>query len=77
MTRLDQLTLNLADGVLTDVEGRELQALLADPSYAQRASYVSERLKQENGPRCAADLIEQTMSDRLKAVEESAYAFGN
>jgi len=56
---------------------RELQALLADPSYAQRASYVSERLKQENGPRCAADLIEQTMSDRLKAVEESAYAFGN
>jgi rhamnosyltransferase subunit B len=55
----------------------ELQSLLTDPSYAQRASYVSERLKQENGPRCAADLIEQIMSDRLKAVEEPAYAFGN
>jgi len=56
---------------------RELQALLVDPLYAQRASYVSERLKQENGPRCAADLIEQTISNRLKPVEESAYAFGN
>lgn len=56
---------------------RELQALVSDPSYAQRAYYVSERLKQENGPRCAADLIEQTMSSRMKVVEEPAYAFSN
>jgi rhamnosyltransferase subunit B len=56
---------------------RELQSVVSDPSYAQRAYYVSERLKQENGPRCAADLIEQTMSARMKVVEEPAYAFGN
>src|SRR5262245_22254154 len=56
---------------------RELGSLLSDHLYAQRASYVSERLNQENGPRTAADLIEQTMSGRMKVVEEPAYAFGN
>ena len=57
---------------------RELNSLLSDPLYAQRATYVSERLKQENGPRRAADLMEEAMSDRIrKVVEEPAYALSN
>ena len=56
---------------------RELDALLSDSLYAQRASCVGERLKEEDGPGRAAELMEQIMSDKLKPVEEPAYAFGN
>jgi hypothetical protein len=39
MTRLEELTLNLADDLLTGEEARELEALLAGTS--QRASCIS------------------------------------
>ena len=55
----------------------ELCKLLDDSGYAQRARYVSEKLKQENGASRAADLIEQVMSDNQKGIEEPVYAFGN
>lgn len=49
----------------------ELYALLKDPMYARRAMAVSRELKAENGPACAADLIEQALSGTMK---ELAYA---
>ncbi|HEX7296977.1 MAG TPA: nucleotide disphospho-sugar-binding domain-containing protein, partial [Pyrinomonadaceae bacterium] len=56
---------------------RELEPLINDPGYAQRAAYVSQRIRQENGPGCAADLIEQTIAGTSKGLEEPAYAFSN
>ena len=55
----------------------ELNRLLSEPSYAQRAREVSAQLKQENGPARAADLIEQVLDGRPKDVEELAYASGD
>jgi UDP:flavonoid glycosyltransferase YjiC (YdhE family) len=55
----------------------ELGRLLEGREYAQRASYVSDKLKQENGPGRAADLMEQVMSSKQKEIEEPSYAFGN
>jgi len=56
---------------------RELNELLSDDSYAQRAKYVSDKLRQENGARRAADLIEATLSAERIDTEEHVYAFGN
>lgn len=56
---------------------RELSALLDDNAYAQRATYVGEKLKEEQGAARAADLIEQVISDKQKGIEEPVYAFGN
>lgn len=53
----------------------ELEELLRHPVYSQRALEVSQKLKLENGPARAADLIEEVMSGRRN--EEAAYASGN
>lgn len=55
----------------------ELDELLRRPSYARRALEVSQRLKQENGPGRAADLIEQVLSGTRNRTEEEVYATGD
>jgi UDP:flavonoid glycosyltransferase YjiC (YdhE family) len=55
----------------------ELEELLRRPSYARRALEVSQRLKQENGPARAADLIEQVLTGTRNRTEEAAYATGD
>jgi len=55
----------------------ELHELLKRPSYALRAMEVSQRLKQENGPARAAELIEQVLSGKRNRTEEAVYAAGN
>ena len=56
---------------------RELDRLLREPGYAQRAREVSAQLKQENGPARAADLIEQVLDGTPNRVEEPVYASGD
>lgn len=56
---------------------KELSALLADPSYAQRAKEVSRRLKQESGTVLASDLIERVLFGAGSSREELVYASGN
>lgn len=56
---------------------KELNKLLSEPLYAQRAREVSVQLKQENGPARAADLIEQVLDGTPNDVEELAYASGD
>ena len=56
---------------------RELDILLNDPSYAERARQISEKLKQENGAANAADLIEGHMQQINNRAEEPVYASGN
>jgi MGT family glycosyltransferase len=55
----------------------ELNELLRQPSYARCAMEVSQRLKQENGPARAADLIEQALSEKRNRTEEVVYATGD
>ena len=55
----------------------ELHELLRQPSYARRAMEVGQRLKQENGPARAADLIEQLLSGKRNRTEETVYATGD
>ena len=55
----------------------ELNELLRQPAYARRAQEVSSRLKQEDGPARAADLIEQVLSGMPNSTEELAYASGH
>lgn len=55
----------------------ELDELLRQPSYALRAMEVSRRLKQENGPGRAADLIEEVLSETRNRTEEVVYATGD
>jgi len=55
----------------------ELHELLRQPSYARRAMEVGQRLKQENGPARAADLIEQVLSGKRNRTEETVYATGD
>ena len=57
-----------------DEVARELRRLLEDKVYSESAKIVSEQLKQENGPKTAADLIEQQLSSIEHRVEELAYA---
>ena len=56
---------------------KELHELVTQPTYARRALEVSQRLKQEDGPGRATDLIEQVMSGRSNRTEELVYASGN
>ena len=56
---------------------RELNKLLTEPSYAQRAREVSAQLKQENGSARAADVIEQVLARTPNQNEELAYASGD
>lgn len=55
----------------------ELNELLTQPAYARRAIEVSQKLKLENGPTRAAELIEETLSRRPKSPQELAYASRN
>ena len=55
----------------------ELNELLRQPTYARRALEVSQRLKAEDGPGRAADLIEQVLSGTPNETEELAYASGD
>ena len=55
----------------------ELHELLKQPFYARRAIEVGQRLKQENGPARAADLIEQVLSGTRKPKEDVVYATGD
>jgi UDP:flavonoid glycosyltransferase YjiC (YdhE family) len=55
----------------------ELEELLRHPWYARRALEVSQRLKQENGPARAADLIEHILTGTRNRTEEAAYATGD
>src|SRR5215211_1346042 len=55
----------------------ELHELLTQPGYVRSALEVSQRLKQEDGPGRAVDLIEQVLSGRQNRSEELVYASGN
>ena len=55
----------------------ELTELLRQPSYARRAIEVSQKLKREDGPARAADLIEQILTRTRNSPEELAYASGD
>jgi rhamnosyltransferase subunit B len=55
----------------------ELEELLRHPYYSQRALEVSQKLRRENGPARAADLIEQVLSGRPSGPEKVAHASGN
>jgi rhamnosyltransferase subunit B len=55
----------------------ELHELLRQPSYARRALEVGQRMKLENGPARAADLIEQVLSGTRNRTEEAVYATGD
>jgi rhamnosyltransferase subunit B len=56
---------------------KELHELITRPEYAQNAAAVSEKLKQENGPARAADLIEQVLGRTPEPDEELIYAAGH
>jgi UDP:flavonoid glycosyltransferase YjiC (YdhE family) len=56
---------------------KELNELLTRPAYARKAHEVGERLKQEDGPGRAADLIEQVLSGCQNRSEELVYASGD
>ena len=55
----------------------ELEELLRHPFYSRRASEISQKLKRENGPARAADLIEQAVTGTPNKPEEVAYASGH
>lgn len=56
---------------------KELRKLITQPSYAQNAAAVSKKLKQENGPARAADLIEQVLRATPEPEGELTYAAGD
>jgi rhamnosyltransferase subunit B len=55
----------------------ELHELLRQPTYARHAIEVSRKLKQENGPARAADLLEGVLSGNPNSNRKVAYASGN
>ena len=56
----------------------ELNKLLREPSYGERAADVGRRIRQENGPARAADSIEQVLLGTTRnPSEELAYASGD
>jgi len=55
----------------------ELHELLRQPTYARHAIEVSRKLKQENGPARAADLLEEVLSGNPNSNRKVAYASGN
>jgi UDP:flavonoid glycosyltransferase YjiC (YdhE family) len=56
---------------------RELNELLTDKRYTEKARSVGARLKLENGPAAASDQIEQLLMRSRLPVEEIAYASGD
>jgi len=65
------------DKYLAPRVANELDELLRRPAYVRRALEVSQRLKQENGPARAADLIERVLSGTRNRTEEEVYATGD
>lgn len=55
----------------------ELEELLRHPYYSHRALDVSQKLKREDGPARASDLIEQVLSGKPNGSEKVAHASGN
>jgi len=55
----------------------ELNRLLTDNRYLEKARSVGAQLKRENGPGIAADLIEQHLVGTHNTAEEFAYASGD
>jgi rhamnosyltransferase subunit B len=56
---------------------QELSRLFKKTAYSENAGTVSLRLKQEDGPKAAADLIEQQLRRAENKAEEFAYASGD
>jgi MGT family glycosyltransferase len=59
---------------------KELDALLNDPHYAQRAAEVGRLVRSEDGARLASDLIEEALSNRAESAahgEELIHAAGH
>jgi UDP:flavonoid glycosyltransferase YjiC (YdhE family) len=56
---------------------KELNELLTRPEYAQNAREVRRKLKQENGPARAADLIERVLDQTPDSGKELVYAAGD
>lgn len=56
---------------------RELRELLERPEYRRNAIDVSNKLKQENGPARAADLIENVLRPTPREDKELVYAAGD
>ena len=56
---------------------RELNELLTDKRYTEKARSVGAQLKLENGPAAASDQIEQLLMRSRLPVEEIAYASGD
>ncbi|HEU0253147.1 MAG TPA: nucleotide disphospho-sugar-binding domain-containing protein, partial [Pyrinomonadaceae bacterium] len=65
------------DKYVATTVANELNELLKQPSYARRALEVGRRLKAENGPGRAADLIEKVLTGTPNKTEELAYASGD
>src|SRR6185503_10788238 len=58
----------------------ELNLLLSDPDYKNRAEEIGKLVQQENGAAAACDLIEQVLREQrvlVSQLEEPAYASGN
>jgi UDP:flavonoid glycosyltransferase YjiC (YdhE family) len=56
---------------------RELKQLLEDGRYRENARNVSLKLKQEDGPAAAADVVENQLFAKKNLAEEFAYASGD
>ena len=56
---------------------KELNELLTRPEYAQNAREISRKLKRENGPARAADLIERVLEQTPDGRKELVYAAGD
>jgi rhamnosyltransferase subunit B len=65
------------DKYVTPRVASELEELLRAPLYARSALEVSRRLKQEDGPARAADLIGEVLAGTRKRTEEVVYATGD
>ena len=58
----------------------ELNLLLSDPDYKNRAEEIGKLVRQENGAAAACDLIEQVLREQrvlVSQLEEPAYASGD
>lgn len=71
MSRVDELTLKLADGALTGAERAELERLVAeDPAAARAHALMLDLVAELRGERPPADLAERTMSRLHERITE-------
>jgi hypothetical protein len=71
MSRLDELTLKLADGVLTEEERRELEGLLVqDPAAARSHAAMLDVVAELRGKAPAPDLVAKTMNRIQERISE-------